>query len=304
METDIQHTEVARKRFAWARLGRGVGKFTFVAIAAGVGTVTLLLVAAVALGAGWMSFMDEFGVTDPEHASAIDCNVIALDVHGLLTTYRDDSNGDGSYGTETTSGALVAYLADAAQDGSIKAVLLDIDSPGGYPQAAQEVGSAVRALGKPAVAWIRGSGDSAGYWIASAASTIVASPVSDVGSIGVTSSYTDMSKQNAKEGITYNSLSTGPFKDTGDPDKPLTDTERTYIQRQNQQILDIFIKNVAEWRKIPEETVRALADGSSFLGGEALERKLVDTLGTRPEALAALKESIHEEPRLCWPQYQ
>lgn len=286
------------------RLGRGLGRFAFVALAAGVGTVTLLLVAALVLGAGWMSFMDEFGVIEPEHTSAIDCNVIALDVHGVLTTYRDDANGDGSYGTETTSGSLVAYLADAAKDGSIKGVLLDIDTPGGYPQAAHEVASALRELGKPSVAWIRGSGASAGYWIASAASSIVASPVSDVGSIGVTSSYTDVSKQNAKEGITYNSLSTGPFKDTGDPDKPLTDAERAYIERQNEQVLDIFIKNVSEWRKIPEDTVRALADGSSYLGEEAHERKLIDILGTRPEVLAALTDALGEEPRLCWPQYQ
>lgn len=304
METETRHTNAPQAQKKWAHFGRGVGRFVFVGLAAGMGTVTILLIAALALGAGWMSFMGEFGVADPEHTSAIDCNVIALDLHGLMTTYRDDANGDGSYGTETTSGTLVAHLEEAVRDKSIKAVLLDIDTPGGYPQAAQEVGDAVRALGKPSVAWIRGSGDSAGYWVASAASTIVASPVSDVGSIGVTSSYTDVSKQNKDEGITYNSLSTGPFKDTGDPDKPLTEAERKYIEKQNQQVLDIFIKNVASWRNLPEETVRALADGSSFVGGEALERKLIDRLGTKPEALAALKDAIHEEPRLCWPQYQ
>lgn len=304
MEPEVGQRNMSRKQTRWARLGRGVGHFAFVGLAAGVGTVTVLLIVALALGAGWMSFVGEFGVTDPEHVSAMDCNVMALDVHGIMTTYRDDANGDGSYGTETTSGALVAHLADARRDSSIQAVLLDIDTPGGYPQAAQEVSDALRALDKPSVAWIRSSGDSAGYWIASAASTIVASPVSDVGSIGVTSSYTDVSKQNKEDGITYNSLSTGPFKDTGDPDKPLTDAERAYIQRQNQQILDIFIKNVSEWRNLPEETVRALADGSSFVGSEALERKLIDRLGTKPEALAALKDGINEEPRLCWPQYQ
>lgn len=291
-------------RGAGIRLGKGVGRFLYTALAAGIGTIVILLLVATVVGSQVGEFLGAFSGYDPEHESAIDCNVIALDVHGVITTYRDSTNADGLLGTETPSGELVAHLMQAKENGSIKAVLLDIDSPGGYPQGAKEAAEAVRALNKPSVAWVRGAGDSAAYWIASAATTIVASPVSDVGSIGVTASYTDVSKQNADEGITYNSISTGKFKDTGDPDKPLTSDERSYIERQNYQLLSIFIQDVALWREMSEEAVRAIADGSSFLGAEAKEKGLVDVLGTRPEAFAALKEQIGEEPRLCWPQYQ
>ncbi len=306
METDTTPTTKPRMRFPHLarHAGKKVGKFFFIAIAAGVGTTGMIVLLVALLGAGWSNLGAGLVKDDPEHRSAVDCNVVALDVHGLVTTYRDDSNSDGSQGTETDSGQLVAYIEEAAKDSGTKAVLLDIDSPGGYPQGAREVVDALRGLGKPSVAWIRGDGDSAAYWIASAASTIVASSVSNVGSIGVTSSYTDVAKQNQEQGITYNSLSTGKFKDIGDPDKSLTTDERAYLERQNKQLLEVFIQDVASFRKMSVDAVRSIADGSTLIGVEAKNAGLVDRIGTRAEALAALKDALHEEPRLCWPQYQ
>lgn len=290
-----------------AQTSRGVGKkivgFIFFATASAVGTAGILVLLVVLLGFGWSELSSEFIQHDPEHVSAIDCNVVALDIHGILTTYRDSTNSDGSLGTETTSGEIAAYLDEATKDSGIKAILLDIDSPGGYPQAAREMVDALRDSGKPSVAWIRGSGDSAAYWVASAATKIVASAQSDVGSIGVTSSYTDNAKQNAEQGITFNNLSTGAYKDTGSPDKSLTTAERTYIEKQNNVVLDDFVREVAVYRNLTEEAVRALADGSSLLGAQAKEVGLVDILGTKREALATLKEQIKSEPRICWPQY-
>lgn len=281
-----------------------IGAFLFVAVAAGVGTTSIIILLVALLGSGWSELGTGFITHDPEHVSAVDCNVMALDVHGILTTYKDSTNTDGSYGSETTSGEIAAYIDEAAEDSGIRAVLLDVDSTGGYPQAAREMVDALRESRKPSVAWIRGSGDSAAYWVASAATTIVASPQSDVGSIGVTSSYTDVSVQNEEQGITYNDLSTGKYKDTGTPDRALSSDERSYIEKQNKIMLDDFIREVALYRKMSEDAVRALADGSSLLGTQAKEAGLVDRLGTKKEALAALTDAIGEEPRLCWPQHQ
>ena len=281
-----------------------ISAFLFVAVAAGVGTTGIIILLVAFLGSGWSELGSGFIKHDPEHVSAVDCNVVALDIHGLLSTYRDSTNAEGLFGTETTSGEIAAYIDEAAEDSGIEAILLDVDSTGGYPQAAREMVDALRESGKPSVAWIRGNGDSAAYWVASAATTIVASPQSDVGSIGVTSSYTDVSLQNEEQGITYNDLSTGKYKDTGTPDRALTAEERAYIQKQNQVLLDDFIREVATYRKMSEDAVRVLADGSSLLGNQAKEVGLVDRLGSKKEALAALTDAIGDEPRLCWPQYQ
>jgi protease-4 len=242
-------------------------------------------------------------------ASLEGCNATGLDIRGMIDTYGDTIGANApavpSDTTQdmTSSENIVSHIEDAANDPNIKALFIEIDSGGGMPQAALEIEKALQESGKPSVAWIRGYGDSAAYWIATGASTIVASPESDIGSIGVTLSFLDNAKQNAQAGITFNSLSTGKFKDTGSPDKPLTSDERAYLEKSLDITLQHFIQAVSDNRKIPIEKVRALADGSSMLGEEALENKLIDVLGTKKEAMDALEKLVGEKPKICWPQY-
>ena len=127
-----------------------------------------------------------------------------------------------------------------------------------------------------------------------------ASANSDVGSIGVTMSYVDASKQNQEQGLTYNQLSSGKFKDSGNPDKALTDEERQLMMRDLNIVYDNFVKAVAANRNLAVETVRVLADGSTMMGSMALENKLIDKIGGFTEATQYLKETIGAEPVICW----
>lgn len=231
------------------------------------------------------------------------CNVVGIDIHGHIDTYPTYVSVAGDEYTEIYSQDIDRLLNEAGENQDIKAVLLDIDSPGGTPQGALEIEQAIHFLNKPSVAWIRSQGTSAAYWVATAANTIVASPVSDVGSIGVTQSYIDNAKQNESSGITYNSLSTGPYKDVGDPDKSLTKSERDYLQKSLQIVLDVFVSAVAKNRNLPEGAVRALADGSSMTGEIAREKGLIDIVGGKQAALAELEKMVGERPTICWPQY-
>src|SRR3989344_3167526 len=219
------------------------------------------------------------------------CNVIGLEIRGCILTYKPDNyddalklSDDGSCDTITSSEEVVNYLRQASKDNKIKAVLLEIDSPGGMPVAAEEIAEGIKTLGKPSVAWIRGTGTSAAYWAASAANTVIASANSDVGSIGVTFSYIDNAQKNAKEGLTYNILSAGKYKDMGSLDKPLTADERSLIERDLNIIRDNFISAVAVNRKLTESKVRTLADGSTMLGVAAKNNGLIDLLGTQETA--------------------
>ena len=244
-----------------------------------------------------------------DEVSKESCNVIGLEIRGCVLTYKPDNyddalklSDDGSCDTITSSEEIAGYLKEASKDEDIKAVLIEIDSPGGMPVAADEIAEGIKTLGKPSVAWIRGTGASAAYWVASAANTVIASANSDVGSIGVTFSYVDNAQQNAKDGLTYNMLSAGKYKDIGSPDKPLTADERSLIERDLNIIRDNFISEVAANRKLSESKVRALADGSSMLGVAAKNNGLVDIIGTQEAVHDTLKQLLGgEEPETCWP---
>jgi len=235
------------------------------------------------------------------------CNALGVEIRDCIWTYRPEF-ADGSSGSDfsnscdviTSSEEVVSVIESARDDDQIKAILLEIDSTGGMPVAAEEIANALKELGKPSIAWIRGNGDSAAYWIASAADTIIAAENSDVGSIGVTQSYVDNAQQNIKKGLTFNQLSTGLYKDTGNPDKPLSADERTYLERDLNIILNNFIQTVATNRHLSVEKVTALADGSSMLGAMALKNGLIDQIGTKQQVWDALERQIGEKPEVCW----
>ena len=107
-------------------------------------------------------------------------------------------------------------------------------------------------------------------------------------------------EKNKKEGIVYEQLSSGPFKDTFSPDKQVTDAERKLIQRDLDILRKDFVEQIAAYRRLPTEKVDALADGSTMLGAQALENGLIDAIGGSKEALAHLEEIIGEPVSLCW----
>jgi protease-4 len=113
-------------------------------------------------------------------------------------------------------------------------------------------------------------------------------------------SYLDAVEQNKKEGYTYNQLSAGKFKDTGDPDRPLSAEEVKLIMRDVNIMHRNFIRAVSENRKIDVEKVDSLADGSSMLGEAALYNGLIDQIGGIQDVESYLKEKIGEDATLCW----
>lgn len=202
------------------------------------------------------------------------------------------STGDGlplqSSGASSVS--ILQELKDAEDDNSIKAVILEIDSPGGTVLASKEVADKVKSFNKPVVAWIRGAGASGAYWIASASDKIVADELSIVGSIGVTSSYLEFSGLLKQYDVTYERLVTGEFKDLGTPYKELTDKERELYMGKLRQIHNFFVEEVAENRNLSVSSVGKLATGEVFLGQEAIKLGLIDKLGGQEEAVNVSKE--------------
>jgi len=251
----------------------------------------------------WFGDSSSYDELSEESLAENDCNVIGIELHGDLYTYLSPDNKDADglpLVNEVASESIMGMINSAEEDENIKAILLEVDSYGGLPVAGEEVAKAMKNTTKPTVTMIRSAGTSAAYWAATGADIIFASRNSDVGGIGVTMSYVDNVTQNKNDGLTYNSLSTGKYKDYGDPNKPLTVEEKQLFQRDLNILHQNFIEAVAESRNLDIKTVAKLADGSTMLGAMALENGLIDRIGGIIEVNNYLKEQIGGEPEICW----
>ena len=230
------------------------------------------------------------------------CSSIALIyINGEITS-SPQYNDDGSvYGGDTVAIDVVAQIRKAEKDKKVKAVVFLIDSGGGMIQSGEEIRKAMKEIKKPTASLIRSQGNSSAYWIASATGRIFASETSDIGAIGVTMSFVDNAKQNNSNGLTFNKLSSGKYKDMGNPDKPLTEDERKLLIEQVNESAETFIKGVAENRKLPIEKVRELADGSSFTGKSALNYGLIDEIGSFTEIDSYLSKILKTNVEMCIP---
>ena len=250
-------------------------------------------------------YEDDYGYEEDYATSfsEMDCNVAGIEFLGTLVTYISNENLDEAgypLVDEVSSQEIAVGIRDAETSNNIKAIILEIDSYGGYPVAAEEVANALRKAKKPTVVFIREGAVSAAYWAATGADTIFASRNSDIGSIGVTMSYLDYSDQNQAEGIKYISLSSAKYKDSGDPDRPLTAEEEELFMRDVNILHENFVKVVSDYRGLDIEKVREIADGSTVLGQTALELGLIDKIGGFYDVKDYLGEMLGEEVEVCW----
>jgi len=206
-------------------------------------------------------------------------------------------------GLLVSSENIVEELHDYTEDGSIKAIVLRIDSPGGGVVPAQEIYNAVknaRKEGKKVIVSMGSVAASGGYYIAAGADKIVANPGTLTGSIGVIMEFANVEKLLEKIGIKGMVVKAGQFKDVGSPFRDMTDQEKKLLQGVIDDVHAQFIGAVANGRNIPVDDVKAIADGRIFTGRQALQLKLVDKMGDLTESiqLAGALSGIKGKPRI------
>lgn len=185
---------------------------------------------------------------------------------------------------------IIESIESAEKNPSVKAIVLEINSPGGSPVASAEIAEAIKKAEKPTVAWIGEIGASGGYWAASAADQVIAHPMSLTGSIGAFSTVFELEGLMEKIGVTQQTIKSGEFKDIGTPFRNMTEEEREIFQEIVIDMKDQFVEAVAENRGIPREQVMQIADGRPYLAKKALELDLVDQLGSRKDAIVLAAE--------------
>ncbi|OGW42449.1 MAG: hypothetical protein A2010_17275 [Nitrospirae bacterium GWD2_57_9] len=183
---------------------------------------------------------------------------------------------------------VVEELRNYAEDSSIKAIVLRIDSPGGGVVPSQEIYNAVknaRKEGKKVIVSMGSIAASGGYYIAAAADRIMANPGTLTGSIGVKMEFANLEKLLEKIGVKGMVIKAGEYKDLASPYREMRPEELKLLQDVIDDVHSQFIKAVAEGRGLPEPDVRAIADGRIFTGQQALGLKLVDQLGDLADSI-------------------
>lgn len=187
---------------------------------------------------------------------------------------------------------FVEQMEGLRKDKSVKAIVLRIESPGGAVAAGQEMTAEVLRVvkEKPVVASMGNVAASAGYYIASATSHILANPGTITASIGVRMEHAEIERLLGDLGIKLENLKSGAVKDIGTYTRPMTAEERAILENILAELHGQFIRAVAENRKLPEGDVRKIADGRPLTGSDAVAQKLVDALGTEQDAIAKAGE--------------
>lgn len=197
-------------------------------------------------------------------------------------------------------------IEQMAETKGVKAIVIDINSPGGSVGAVQEIYTRILRVKEKHkdLKFVAHFGDvaaSGGYYIAAACDKIVAHPGTLTGSIGVIFNVSNLEGLFTKVGYKSDPIKSGKHKDIGSPARPMTPEERLILQSLIDDAYGQFVAAVAKGRNMPEDVVRPLADGRIYSGNQALALKLVDQLGDSVDAtkLAAELGGIKDEtPRV------
>ncbi len=223
--------------------------------------------------------------------------VAILEIHGTIGS----SNDPGLLGEEgTTPQGFKELLKRAEGDRSVRAILIDINSPGGSVVASEEIAQAVKDAQKPTVAWLNEIAASGGYYVASSADYIVADRASITGSIGVISIFPEYSRLLEKLGVNMTVVKGGEYKDFSSGFRPMRPEEREMMENVTMELYDQFIGDVAANRNLSKDYVKQVAEGKIYTGPRAKELGLVDEVGSRDRALeeAARLGNITGEPEV------
>jgi protease-4 len=202
----------------------------------------------------------------------------------------------------------VPQLKKFADDDSIKAIILHVNSPGGGVAASQEIYSEVKRIHdekkKRIVASIETVGASGAYYISAATDKIYADKGSIVGSIGVIAQWTNYGDLLHWAKLKDITMKAGEFKDTGSPTRDLTPAEREYLQSLIDNMHTQFIQAVASGRKMKVDDIRSLANGKVWTGEQALGLKLIDQEADFETAVKETAKSVNikGEPTLVHPE--
>lgn len=200
--------------------------------------------------------------------------------YGEIDGFTDRNDG-------IRSTRVIRDLRKLQEDEDVKAVVLRINSPGGSAFGSEQLWKAVADLKKvkPVIVSMGDYAASGGYYMASAASAIVAQPTTLTGSIGIFGMIPCLKGTGEKIGVHTDRITTHPHADLYSASRALSPTETRLMQQMLDRGYDLFLNRCSEGRHIPKAEVHKIAQGHVWSGAAAKELKLVDELGGIPRAV-------------------
>ncbi len=215
---------------------------------------------------------------------------VVVNIRGEISESSDNS----AFSSKQNASSIARRIRELADKKEVKALLLDINSPGGTVAAVQDIYNALnyfRSQKKPVVALMRDVAASGGFYIAMAADKIVAQPGTMTGSIGVIMQTTNAQELLKKIGVDFNAVKSGQNKDIGAIYKELTPEQQLLLQEMIDETYQQFFEAVRKGRpNIDVNTLRVYADGRIFTGAKAQTLGLIDGLGGEEKAKEYLSE--------------
>jgi protease-4 len=206
---------------------------------------------------------------------------------------------DNSVQTGTISyGAMRKMIRQVRDDGTIKGVILRVDSPGGDAVASDEILHEMKLLNavKPVVVSFSDLAASGGYYISMTGDPIVSYPNTITGSIGVVYARPNIQGLLSKVGVTVDSVSRGKLSNVDSITEPLSDAG---IQKLHQGLIEtynVFVSRVAAARRKTFDQIQPLAQGHVWMGAQARQNGLVDELGGLDRSVALIRQKAHLPP--------
>lgn len=214
-------------------------------------------------------------------------NIAVINCFGVIAQHSaqvDNISGPGGTSTERLSKSLNSALADP----SVKAIVMNINSPGGSVQGIEALGNEMFAARgqKPLIAQVNSTCGSAAYWLASQCEEIVVTPGGELGSIGAYSMHEDVSKQVEAAGVKFTFISAGKYKVEGNKFEPLSDVGAAAQQKKVNSYYDGFVSAVARGRGVTSKDVRSgYGEGRMELAGDSLKLGMADRIATLDQTL-------------------
>ena len=193
-------------------------------------------------------------------------------------------------GLIVSSEQTLQHLTEFRNNPNVKSIVLRIESPGGAVGAAQEIYQEVMRTNdvKPVIASMGSMGASGGYYAALGAENIIANPGTMTGSIGVIVKFPNLEGLFEKIGYKSEVIKSGPLKDVGASDRPLSEEERKLMQDLIDNVYGQFVRDIAAARDMPQETIRELADGRIYTGSRPSKPASLTVWATSPMPLPSL----------------
>ncbi len=230
------------------------------------------------------------------HSKANDAGAVAvIPIKGVLTQHG------GFFGGGNSCDEIGEWVDAAAGDSGIKAIVLDVDSPGGSVFGVQETGEKIRQAreAKPVFAVANSMMASAAYWLGSQATKIIGTPGADIGSIGVVLVHADFSASLEKDGIKVSYITSSKHKAEGNWTEPLADDARAHMQSRVDDYHATFVDAISKGRGVSKSIVgNDFGQGRMFGAAKAKELGMIDNIGTLASTVKRLLPQSRRSTRM------